>query len=161
MRLPEPLAGDGALPNWHASRAGDRLPIPMTRPATLLRSTIVRVLLPVLGIVSLAGCKRHVLAAGVSDSTFVSAMASLRRLPARYMVDSASRLRARDSILTHYGLTVAKLEAAAAAVAASPTRAGALWAEISKKENAPRDVDRVMPKRADTNLPVPKAAVPK
>lgn len=88
--------------------------------------------------VAAAGCQRHVLAAGVSDSTFVGAMAGLRRLPAASMVDSASRMRARDSILKHYGLTAAQLEAAAAALAAHPDHAAALWADVTKKENSPR-----------------------
>ena len=98
----------------------------------------VRTLGPLLALVAAAGCRRHVLVEGVSDSTFVGAMAGLRRLPAQSMVDSASRMRARDSILKHYGLTAAQLESAAAALADTPDRAASLWAEVVKRENSPR-----------------------
>lgn len=75
---------------------------------------------------------------GMSDSTFVGAMAGLRRMPVASMVDSAHRLAARDSILRYYGITAAQLESAAAALAKSPDRAAALWEAISRKENSPR-----------------------
>jgi hypothetical protein len=70
----------------------------------------------------------------MSDSTFVAAMASLRRLPAGALGDSLSRQRARDSILKHYRVTPAQLESAATALAESPDRAAAVWAEIGRRE---------------------------
>jgi hypothetical protein len=61
-------------------------------------------MLPALLVIAAAAlaCERKELAPGVTDSTFVGAMAGLRRLPASAMVDSASRKRARDSILRRY-----------------------------------------------------------
>ncbi|MEP7346912.1 MAG: hypothetical protein ABI877_16705 [Gemmatimonadaceae bacterium] len=134
----------------------------MTFSAKLFRSRVVRLLVPILAIVAATGCRRHVLAQGVSDSTFVAAMAELRRMPARVMVDSASRMRARDSILKHYGLTVAQLEGAAAALATTPDRAAAIWAEVVKKENSPRDEDKIVPAAQKTAVPgAANSTVPK
>ncbi|MBV6521430.1 MAG: hypothetical protein MNPFHGCM_01568 [Gemmatimonadaceae bacterium] len=76
---------------------------------------------------------------GISDSAFVAAMAGLRRLPVHSMIDSASRMAARDSILRANGLTAAQLEAAAAALASDPGRAAAIWDAVTRKENSPRD----------------------
>lgn len=112
-----------------------------------IRRAQLAVLLPFVTLATV-GCQQHVLAGGISDSTFVAAMAGLRRLPAHAMVDSASRMHARDSILKHYGLTVAQLEAAAASLSANPDRAAEVWDAVSRKENAPRDVDRTVPKPA-------------
>jgi hypothetical protein len=110
----------------------------MTIPRSLPNRVRLSALVLLVGVLASGGCRRHVIAGGLSDSTFVAAIAGLRRLPAQSMVDSASRSRARDSVLKHYGVTAAQLESAAAALANSPDRAAGLWAEITKKENMPR-----------------------
>jgi hypothetical protein len=79
-------------------------------------------------------CRTGDLVSGVSDSTFVRAMVSLRRLPSATVLDSASRGRMRDSILTALGIRAAQLESAATRLADDPVRAAALWHAI---ENAP------------------------
>jgi hypothetical protein len=74
----------------------------------------------------------------VNDSTFVAAMASLRRLPPVAMRDSATRMRSRDSVLRHFHLTAAQMEQAAEILARDPNRAAAIWVAIEKKQNTPR-----------------------
>ena len=98
-----------------------------------------------------AACDRKELAPGISDSTFVSAMAGLRRLPAAAMVDSASRVRARDSVLRRYRLTPVQLESAASALAADPERANAVWIAIERKMNTP---DTIRGPRAPRPQPI-------
>jgi len=120
----------------------------MSHRSRILCKQGLAVLLPLATLTVPLGCRPQSLAGGISDSTFVAAMAGLRRLPAHAMVDSASRMRARDSILKHYGLTTAQLEAAAASLSSNPDRAAAVWDAVGKKENAPRDVDRTVPKPA-------------
>ena len=83
-------------------------------------------------------CRKHDIGAGVNDSAFVAAMASLRRLPPAAMQDSASRLRSRDSVLRHFHLTAAQMEQAAEILARDPNRAMAIWIAIEKKQNTPR-----------------------
>jgi hypothetical protein len=83
-------------------------------------------------------CRKHEIGAGVNDSTFVAAMASLRRLPPAAMLDSASRKRSRDSVLQHFHLTAAQMEQAATILARDPNRAAAIWSAIEKKQNTPR-----------------------
>jgi hypothetical protein len=83
-------------------------------------------------------CRRHDIGAGVNDSTFVAAMASLRRLPPVAMRDSATRMRSRDSVLRHFHLTAAQMEQAAEILARDPNRAAAIWVAIEKKQNTPR-----------------------
>jgi hypothetical protein len=99
------------------------------------------------------GCDRKELAPGVSDSTFIGAMAGLRRLPARAMVDSASRSRARDSVLRHYRVTGVQLESAASTLANDPVRAAEVWQAIDRKMNAP-DTSRG-PRLPRTPTPTP------
>lgn len=86
--------------------------------------------LGVLGLVF--GCKNHQLGT-MSDSTFVAVMGGLRHLPLASMTDSASRQRARDSILTQYRVTPAQLEAAAGVLAANPDRAAEVWEQVEKR----------------------------
>ena len=83
-------------------------------------------------------CRKHEIGAGVNDSTFVAAMASLRRLPPAAMQDSASRMRSRDSVLRHFHLTAAQMEEAATILARDPNRATAIWSAIERKQNTPR-----------------------
>ncbi|MFN8572789.1 MAG: hypothetical protein U0132_12145 [Gemmatimonadaceae bacterium] len=82
---------------------------------------------------TLAGCKDHRIGGVMSDSTFVAAMGGLRHLPLAAMSDSASRQRARDSIMTQYRVTPAQLESAAAALAANPDRAAEIWEAVEKR----------------------------
>jgi hypothetical protein len=103
-------------------------------PQRLRRTLLPAVFLIVAAVI---GCDRKELAPGVSDSTFVGAMAGLRRLPARSMVDSAARSRARDSVLRHYRVTGVQLESAASVLASDPERASAVWAAIDRKMNTP------------------------
>jgi hypothetical protein len=101
-------------------------------------------MLPALLVIAAAAlaCERKELAPGVTDSTFVGAMAGLRRLPASAMVDSASRKRARDSILRRYQVTGVQLESAASKLASEPERAAAVWSAIERRMNTP-DTSRV------------------
>ena len=75
---------------------------------------------------------------GMSDSAFVTVMASLRRLPAASLVDSTSRSRAREAILRSYAITAQQLEAKASALTRTPERAGLVWQAVERKQSEPR-----------------------
>ena len=86
---------------------------------------------------SVAGCRRTQLATGVSDSAFVAVMADLKRVQDAPGVDSARRAARRDSILQSRGLTPAQLEAAARQLAQNPTRAQTVWQAIQQRAADP------------------------
>lgn len=94
----------------------------MHRPSLLLA--------PFLCLTLVLGCRRGEISDGVSDSTYVRTMVALRKLPLGPFEDSIPRLRMRDSVLRHFGLTAAQLESASAALASQPDRAAALWRAI-------------------------------
>ena len=84
--------------------------------------------------VPLGACRDGALAAGVSDSAYVSAMVGLREVARDTMLpDSAARAAARDSILQGQGLTAEQLEQASRALAADPERAAAVWRAIEQR----------------------------
>jgi len=77
----------------------------------------------------------------VSDSTFVAAMADLRRAvqpgAAETMRDSAGRQAIRDSILRHYHVTAAALESTASHLADHQGHADEIMRAIDRKAQAP------------------------
>ena len=82
-----------------------------------------------------AACQRSQLATGVSDSTFFTVMAELKRVHDAPGVDSSHRAARRDSILQRRGLTSAQLEAAAKRLAQNPTRAQTVWQAVERRAN--------------------------
>ena len=85
-------------------------------------------------------CRDGALAAGVSDSAYVSAMVGLRQVARDTMLlDSAARVAARDSILQGQGLTAEQLEQASRALASDPERAATLWRAIEQRIARERD----------------------
>jgi hypothetical protein len=80
-----------------------------------------------------AACRRGEIVPGVSDSSFVAAMADLRQLAREPGFDSTSRARARQGVLQSRGLTMEQLDAAAAQLAREPQRAADLWQAIEQK----------------------------
>jgi hypothetical protein len=88
---------------------------------------------------ALGGCRRWAGQASgeVSDSTFVAAMADLRRAVQPGGVesarDSAGRAAVRDSILAKHGVTAASLERAARALAKNPDHAADVARAIDHK----------------------------
>lgn len=97
-----------------------------SRLSTLVTTVALLALLP-------SGCRRHELAAGVTDSAFVSAMAELERIDRAPGMDSLARAKGRATILQGRGLTRAQLEAAAGSLADDPKRALALYREIERR----------------------------
>ena len=93
------------------------------------------VVLLVIVLAFLAACQRSQLATGVSDSTFVTVMAELKRVHDAPGVDSSHRAARRDSILQRRGLTSAQLEAAAKRLAENPTRAQTVWQAVERRAN--------------------------
>jgi hypothetical protein len=93
--------------------------------------------------VATAACfGRSVPPGDVDDSTFVAAMADLRRAVqpggAETMRDSAGRQAIRDSILQHYHMTAAALESTAShLVDRPPARADAILRAIDRKVSTP------------------------
>ena len=86
---------------------------------------------------AVVGCARGDIVPGVSDSTFVSTMAELRRAEGS-TTDSAALGAARRRILQQRGLTVEVMDRAARALANDPVRATALFDAIEKRVvNAP------------------------
>lgn len=69
----------------------------------------------------------------VSDSTFVATMAELRRVQSGVAADSAARAKERERVLQRRGLTAARLERAARALAADPERASKVFQAIARK----------------------------
>ena len=86
---------------------------------------------------SVTGCRRSQLATGVSDSAFVAVMADLKRVQDAPGVDSAQRAVRRDSILQSRGLTPAQLEAAAKQLAQNPGRAQTVWQAVQQRAADP------------------------
>lgn len=81
---------------------------------------------------AIAGCTKHEIVPGVSDSAFVATMADLRRIQ-NGPGDSASEAAKRQRVLQQRGLTGDQLERAAAALAKNPARASALFEAIEKR----------------------------
>lgn len=71
--------------------------------------------------------------AGVGDSTFIAAMAELRRVEQDPALDSAARASARRAVLQQRGLTPATIERAARALAKEPERAMRVWQAIDRR----------------------------
>jgi len=86
---------------------------------------------------SVAGCRRSQLVTGVSDSAFVAVMADLKRVQDAPGIDSAQRAARRDSILQSRGLTPAQLEAAAQQLAQNPGRAQTVWQAVLQRAADP------------------------
>lgn len=98
---------------------------------TPLANPVVLILLAALG--PALGCGRSELATGISDSTFVSVMADLKRVNDTPGMDSAQRAARRDSILQGRGLTPAELETAARHLAQNPGRAQTVWQAVERR----------------------------
>jgi hypothetical protein len=88
-----------------------------------MRARTVFVVAVVVGTVATAtSCRRRGESAS-ADSTFVHAMIDLRLVTANTVLDSAGRVRARDSVLQHYSTSAAGLDSIARALGDSPDRA--------------------------------------
>lgn len=100
-----------------------------------VRRLVVRALrhLVLLVTIALAACGRRELSEGVTDSTFVAAMADLERVERAPGLDDPARVAARTAALQRRGLTQAQLEAAAAALADDPARAVAVYRAIEAR----------------------------
>lgn len=81
---------------------------------------------------ALAGCRRHELVPGVSDSLFVATMADLRRLQVP-VGDSAVLAAKRRQVLQQRGLTAEQLESAGRALGTDPERAVAIFQAIDRR----------------------------
>jgi len=104
---------------------------------------------------AVVGCARGDIVPGVSDSTFVSTMAELRRAEGS-TTDSAALSAARRRILQQRGLTVEVMDRAARALANDPARATALFDAIEKHAvNAPPAVAPSGPTTATTTSTTP------
>ena len=102
-----------------------------------------------------AACRRDP-ASDVSDSTFVAAMADLRRVQYDTASDSASRTAARQRVLQRRGLTAERLERAARALAADPERATKVFQAIARK-----NADQGGPQMGDAvAIPAPTVGPP-
>ena len=102
-------------------------------------------------VISGASCDRGELAPGVRDSTFVAAMAELQRIDQSTGLDSAGRQAARAVALQRRGLTPARLEAAAVALADDPERALEIFRAIDERAN--REMTPTEPARRDSVPP--------
>lgn len=101
-----------------------------------MRPSLIATHLVLAGSIALAtttGCRRSPSTEGLSDSTFVSVMAELRRAYEAPAADSAVRAARRDAILQRRGLTPAQLEAAARQLAENPARAQTVWQAIERR----------------------------
>ena len=87
----------------------------------------------VLVAVAALACGSGEIVDGVTDSTFVAALADLQRIRADPTLDSAARDDARDSVLQGRGLTVEEMDRAAIALADDPRRARELLQAVRVK----------------------------
>jgi len=94
-----------------------------------------------------AACQRSRDLNGVSETTFVSVMADLKRVRDRLGVDSSRRAFQRDSILQSRGLKPGQLEGAAKQLAQNPARAQTVWQAIERRANDSSAVKRVIPRQ--------------
>src|SRR6185503_10048888 len=78
-----------------------------------------------------SACRSDPVFREMSDSTYVTTMVALRRLP--LSIDSVSRARQRDAVLQSFGVTARDLEAIAVRLAEDPARAAIVFRAI---ENA-------------------------
>ena len=83
------------------------------------------------------GCDRRGGGSGLDDSTFVAAMADLRRVHADSAISVAERDSARRKILQGRGLTPAELDKHARALAEDPERAVLVWQALERKMLTP------------------------
>jgi hypothetical protein len=81
---------------------------------------------------AVVGCAQRDIVPGVSDSTFVAAMADLRRLEDT-PPDTAARAAARRRILQQRGLTVEQMDRVGSKLAKDPKRAAAIFDAIQKR----------------------------
>ena len=86
--------------------------------------------------VAFAACTRTDARAVMDDSTFVAAMARLHVIDRQYELSDAARDSLRRGVLQEQGLTVEELERQARHYAGNPTRASAIWTEISRRSLA-------------------------
>jgi hypothetical protein len=100
----------------------------MMTPLSLRYSLVV-----VLAAASLAACSRDTPSSSLSDTTFVAVMAELKRLHEAVGIDSATREARRAEILKNRGLTPERLDTAARALGANPTKAQAVWQAIERR----------------------------
>lgn len=82
---------------------------------------------------AVVACESGEIVDGVTDSTFVAALADLQRVQTDPRLDSAARDNARDSILQGRGLTVEQLDRAALVLADDPRRARELLQAVRAK----------------------------
>ena len=81
----------------------------------------------------IGGCRRGAGAPDVTDSTFVAAVAQLRRITFDSTLDSAGKAAARRGVFAKYKATPAELERTARAMARDPDRAVAIWRAIDAR----------------------------
>jgi hypothetical protein len=89
------------------------------------------------GALLVASCRGRIASGGVSDSTYVATMRELRGVALDTMLDSASRVAARERILTRHHVTAASMQTAARALARNPDHAIDVWRQISEQHAPP------------------------
>lgn len=111
----------GSIPEVPAYQPPATLPVPAVNPriAFLALATLV----------SGIACRSDPVFVEMSDSTFVSTMVALRKLPIG-TADTAARARQRDSVLRVFGVTAAQVESTTLRLANDPARAAAIWRAI-------------------------------
>ena len=90
-------------------------------------------LIVLVALAGVTGCQRSRSANGVSDATFVTVMADLKRVQDAPGLDATQKAARRDSILQSRGLTPARLEEAAMLLAQNPTRAQTVWQAVQRR----------------------------
>ena len=103
-------------------------------------------LIVLLALAAVTGCRRSNSINGVTDSTFVSVLADLKRVQDAPGVDSGRRAVLRDSILQSRGLTPAQLQEAAKQLAANPARAQTVWQAVQRRAADTTKATRPVPK---------------
>ena len=110
------MAGSSALP---LPPSLDRLSTVNSRIALLALATLV----------GGGGCRSDPVFVDMSDSTFIQTMIALRKLPIG-SIDTAARMRQRDSVLRTFGVTAAQVESTAVRLASDPARAATVFRAI-------------------------------
>jgi hypothetical protein len=107
---------------------------------------------------AVSGCPRGNDIAGVSDTTFVNAMAELHAIEQDATLDSAKKSYARRTALQERGLTPELLERSARALGDDPERAYRIWTAIDSVLQQRSRPDSAAPGNAA--VPPPGAPMP-
>ena len=83
-------------------------------------------------------CRSPEIAAGVTDSTYVAAMADIKAAQDTLTRPDQFTAAGRAVVLKRHGVTIAQIDSATRSLARDPTRASEIWRKVELRASAPR-----------------------